>query len=378
MQTNLNIPLVDNAGVTGIGPATSLFWSIALDRLDSKSSAVRAAFRTRNFSTEVLNPEFYEGFRLIFNGKDRYEEIVVMEDSDRRIIQLSFYPSEHNMRVAVFTENGVEDAESVLEAFAERIPVRKPKGEEWVNVSFWTLGPNGQPAYQDRDIEAALWEDVRLNYPGIDAREQSVRTSLDRLHDWTEPPPGGRLLLLHGPAGTGKTRALAALSRSWKDWCSVHYVVDPDQFFGSAHYMMNVLLDFGRGQNEKWRLVIIEDADELLSADAKHRKGQDVSRLLNLCDGLIGQGLRILVLITTNEEVGKMHPAIIRSGRCLANLSVGKLAPEDANAWRVAHDMKPLELGRSAPAVTLAELYEELNEFQVKSGGDGRRRIGFN
>ena len=37
--------------------------------------------------------------------------------------------------------------------------------------------------------------------------------------------------------------------------------------------------------------------------------GQGLARLLNVCDGMVGQGLRILILLTTNEDLGTMHPA---------------------------------------------------------------------
>ena len=48
--------------------------------------------------------------------------------------------------------------------------------------------------------------------------------------------------------------------------------------------------------------------------DAKERTGQALSRFLNVVDGLIGQGLRLLVLVTSNEELGKLHPAVSRPG----------------------------------------------------------------
>lgn len=42
-------------------------------------------------------------------------------------------------------------------------------------------------------------------------------------------------------------------------------------------------------------------------------------------DGLIGQGFNLLVLVTTNEPVGKLHPAVVRQGRCLAEIEFGPL-----------------------------------------------------
>jgi hypothetical protein len=54
--------------------------------------------------------------------------------------------------------------------------------------------------------------------------------------------------------------------------------------------------------------------------DAKARTGQALSRFLNVVDGLIGQGLRLLVLVTSNEDLGKLHPAVNRPGRCIQKI----------------------------------------------------------
>ena len=102
-----------------------------------------------------------------------------------------------------------------------------------------------------------------------------------------------------------------------------------------------------------WRLLILEDTGELLSADARIQAGQGLSRFLNVVDGLIGQGLRILVLVTTNEEIGRLHPAVARPGRCAAKILFTPIPPEQANAWLAERDH---DATVSAP-LTLAALY---------------------
>ena len=39
----------------------------------------------------------------------------------------------------------------------------------------------------------------------------------------------------------------------------------------------------------RWRLLILEDCDELIRGDAKSGTGQSLARLLNLTDGILGQ-----------------------------------------------------------------------------------------
>jgi hypothetical protein len=54
-------------------------------------------------------------------------------------------------------------------------------------------------------------------------------------------------------------------------------------------------------EERTWRLLIIEDCDELIRGDAKKATGEALSRLLNVTDSRLGQGLKVLSCITTNE-----------------------------------------------------------------------------
>jgi hypothetical protein len=116
-------------------------------------------------------------------------------------------------------------------------------------------------------------------------------------------------------------------------------------------------------------LLVLEDTGELLRPDAKSIIGQGLSRFLNVVDGLIGQGLRVLVLVTTNEEIGALHPAVARPGRCAANIEFLPLTPAEASGWlgrRGAGD------GPGVPRI-LASLYAQL---EGRDPGD-TRVIGF-
>ena len=112
-----------------------------------------------------------------------------------------------------------------------------------------------------------------------------------------------------------------------------------------------VLEDFegdGEEDDRLWRLLVMEDTGELLSADARERTGQGLSRFLNVVDGLIGQGLRVIVLVTTNEEIKKLHPAVARPGRCAANVMFDALSREEASEWLSAHGVDEESRGAHA------------------------------
>lgn len=262
------------------------------------------------------------------------------------------------------SSNDKEKGLALNDKIVDMLPVKIFVNDD-VHMSFWTLGPHG-PQHRSRAIVAPKWDDIEHNYP------MKVREDLGELMELTGDHKSGQLIMLYGVPGTGKSYAIRALAREWKKWCTTEYIVDPEKFFGSsAEYMISVLLGNEHSSGSKWKLYIVEDGDEFLTGDAKLRSGQALSRLLNVVDGMIGQGLRVIVLVTTNEPLDNIHDAVTRPGRCLANIQFSKFSTKEAEEW--------LDNGSDVnEEKTLAELYYELGEVtSVQPKDDEKKSIGF-
>ena len=95
-----------------------------------------------------------------------------------------------------------------------------------VDVRFWYQDRG--PTWSERAVAVEPWSDIRRNY------ERGAAEALDSLMGTGPGRLDGRVLLLHGPPGTGKTTALRALAQAWRSWCRLEVVVDPERLLGSA------------------------------------------------------------------------------------------------------------------------------------------------
>lgn len=274
-------------------------------------------------------------------------------------------------------------------------PMKLDEARPQVPVTFWSLGKMG-PVARTRLLDVPPFDTIAANYVEV------TRAGLEPMMRGFRPGVGGQLALWHGPPGTGKTFALRALAWEWRRWADLHYVTDPETFFGSeAAYMLEVLFHDerapepvapdsedteadapkpdDRAEHGRWKLLVLEDTGELMAADARQRSGQGLSRLLNVVDGLIGQGLRVLALVTTNEPIRNLHEAVARPGRCAVNLEFAGLPTDDAAAWLVEHGDFKEDDARAAVGsgtTTVADLFAIREERETTQDRE-REPAGF-
>ena len=281
-----------------------------------------------------------EGARVLREGRSRGQRALFAVGEGWSLFVHRYNPGHGGVAVTAVTE---QLAKEVAEQAATLVRKKVKQRDDRVKLGFWHA-TGGGAVNQERSIEAPEWAEVRGNYAA------PVADQLDRLMKTGPDDVNGKLILLHGPPGTGKTTALRALGRAWGKWCRTDCVLDPERLFADPGYLLEVVM--GEDDDDRrWRLLILEDCDELIRGEAKSTAGQALSRLLNLTDGLLGQGQNILIAITTNEPLERLHPAVVRPGRCLAEIEVGPLSTAEATAWLDAG------AGSVAGPMTLAALY---------------------
>lgn len=270
-----------------------------------------------------------------------------------------------------------DDARLRLEAVCARlapfdVPPTGPPGV-WVRFASW----DGDAAsLRSRPVEAPEFASIRDNYPAC------ARAAIDDLAGDATPWERGRLVLWSGPAGTGKTFALRALLSAWKDRFAFVSIQDPGEFTGRPAYYLDLVERTGEAGGRPL-LIVVEDGADLVLADSRDEDGDRVGMLLNLTDGLAGQGRRDLIVITFNEDLAHVDSAFRRPGRCRAAVPFPALSRDESNAWLARHGLPPAAEGE----MTLAELYERLHDARRAAGeraagspaddGGPSKRIGF-
>jgi ATP-dependent 26S proteasome regulatory subunit len=181
--------------------------------------------------------------------------------------------------------------------------------------------------------------------------------------------PCGRLILLQGPPGTGKSYMIRSLVSSVNSTFIVvgaHMIADL-----SGPAILPVILGCIDPDDTKPITFILEDSDIALS-DRKNGGVAELSGLLNLGDGLLGEMLDIRILATTNAELLDLDPAVTRPGRMCQHIKLDPLDAKEATtrlAQMVGDEKRTIK-----KATTLAEIYRMARKDGWEPKGEEKKK----
>ena len=268
---------------------------------------------------EVIVPNFdYEEGSLYFY-KDNFINITIGEsksDSDKCKL-VFYYPTQHECSNKEFEDFLIlDDKPNVFMV-----------NQEYGNFSFSKFQINLPETF-----------DIELNYGDEFGKiNKKIIKSLHENHSG--------LYMLHGLPGTGKTTYIRYLASALKK----DVIFFPTSFIDEVTNpaILNLL------RKKQDCVLILEDAEKALTKRHLSDQPSLVSTLLNMTDGILGDILKLNVIVTYNCDRQDIDEALLRKGRLKAEYSFQGLSKRNAEKL-----IKKLDLGiKAEDNMTLADIF---------------------
>jgi hypothetical protein len=172
------------------------------------------------------------------------------------------------------------------------------------------------------------------------------------------------IVLLHGDPGTGKTSYIKYLTKLIKDK-EILFIPPSMAEILSEPSIIPFLMD------HKNSILIIEDAERVISDRQINGSSAGVSNILNLTDGILGDCLNIQIIATFNMKREKIDPALLRRGRLIVEHKFEKLNTDETNRL-LKHINKDVVVNEG---LVLADIYNiDVEEYKTTNN---KIKIGF-
>ena len=267
---------------------------------------------------EIIVPSFdYEDGSIYFY-KDNFIQITSENGKEKDKCKLTFYyPT---------------SAKCVDEEFTQFMDIDKRPNIFMVNQDYGTFN------FSKFNINLPETFDIGLNY-GKNFESVSEKM-IKSLHE-----NSSGLYMLHGRPGTGKTTYIRYLAS----------VLKKDVIFFPTSFVDEItnpsILSLLKKKQDC--VMILEDAEKALTKRSLSDQPSLVSTLLNMTDGILGDILKLNVIVTYNCDRQDIDEALLRKGRLKAEYSFQGLKQDDAKKLikKLDIDIKPED------NMTLADIY---------------------
>jgi hypothetical protein len=357
LNTQFHNHLIDHIG-------SYYFYRLVGDRLFGRSEWIKNI----DYETFIKTFAEVEGLEQVYRCKEtKVDGFDICMYNHEDYLLYTVFSRTKSIRISVLTQSQ-SLTDKIFEEITSKI-TKQEAGDGEVNFDFWMwTGRNG--VLRSKSLAVPHLKDLKGNY------KSNIFNAVKELAELEKPDENGKIVLWHGPPGNGKTYLIRALARAWAENlnANVEVITDPEQFFASPNYLRSVLSNC-ETKPDQLRLMVLEDCANLFSA--KGRSSPGFNRLLNSTDGLMGQGQRVIYLLTANERIEDIDRAVIRAGRCLQRLEVAPLDSHEARRWLAAQDLDGNLWAKLPSNFCLADLYELKREYKTRRGGEKPKPFGF-
>ncbi len=209
-------------------------------------------------------------------------------------------------------------------------------------------------------------EDYELNVPDVDV-ELNYGQEFCKIHDTIIKRLNNNndkgIVLFHGDPGTGKTSYIKYLTRLIKEK-EILFIPPSMAESLSEPSIIPFLME------HKNSILIIEDAEKVISDRKTNGSSVGVSNILNITDGILGDCLNIQIVATFNMSKEKIDQALLRKGRLICEHKFELLSVENSNKL-LKHLGKEKTVDKP---MSLADIYN-IDEDLVRV--ENKTKIGF-
>lgn len=255
-------------------------------------------------SNKILGKSYKNNSSYVFVNKKKSIIIKMIEDNLKN-------KGEFQFEILYDSNLGQITEQLDFEKFKE---FEKPKKKMSIGLVKTDMGHLDVEEY-DLDVPEM---DLELNYG------KSFVTIHDTIIKRLNTNDDKGIILLHGDPGTGKTSYLKYLTKLITEK-EILFIPPSMAEALSEPSIIPFLME------HKNSILIIEDAERVISDRETNGSSAGVSNILNLTDGILGDCLGIQIIATFNMKREKIDQALLRKGRLIAEHKFTSLSVEETN-----------------------------------------------
>ncbi len=177
--------------------------------------------------------------------------------------------------------------------------------------------------HNNRDFDT---EDVRTEKVAIEIDKNyntDFKQEVEKIKNAIDTKTSG-LILLYGKPGTGKTTFIKSLITAHQ---KSNFIFIQNEFVNKL--LEPSFISFLLQQRNS--ILIIEDAEKVITSRERAQQESVVSTILQLTDGLFSDYLNIKIICTFNTSLSKIDTALLRKGRMITKYEFKELSLEKTN-----------------------------------------------